>query len=110
MKVILIASYIILLFLHAFDMYSTHTILMMGGEEANPIMHLAMIAVGVLPAMFILKGIFFVLLAVAYIKAVKMKKLKMKEYVALYGATFVLIVYYIYFMYTRNLQYLLSIT
>jgi len=110
MKLILIVSYFLLLVLHAFDFYSTNVVLMLGAEEANPVMNLFMKAVGVIPAMLITKGTFLILLALAYMKAIKMKRLSMKEYVAVYGLSFVLITYYTYFMYTRNLQYLLALT
>lgn len=108
MKKILVVSYFLLIGLNLYDIISTYTLMSLDlATEANPFMNWLMSILGVLPAMICFKGTFLSLLGFTFYKAYKKKTLTIRESCFIYGGTFILISYYLYFMITRNLQYLL---
>lgn len=109
MKKFLVVLYLMLLFLHIFDFYSTYTVLTSGiGVEDNPILEWLMEYIGVVPAMLFTKGLFLILLTILLLIVLNRKSLTLNEYIVIYGGNIILVIYYIYFMYTRNLQILMS--
>lgn len=107
MKLFIWISLPVLILLNIYDFYTTTMLLGLGVEEANPYMRWAMDHIGVVNAMLLNKGAFLTLLCwVSYL--VCTRPITRRETAAIVGALVLLNTYYIYFMYTRNFQYMLE--
>jgi len=96
----------VLIFLNIYDFYSTATLLGQGVEEANPYMKWMIECLGVVNAMLLTKGVFLILLCwVSYL--VCTRPVTNREIMFVVGGLLILNTYYLYFMYTRNFQYML---
>ena len=107
MKLFIGIAFPILMLLNLYDIYSTSMLLSLGGTEANPFMNLMMQCMGTLPAMLIVKSIFFILLIWACLKVIKKKDITKRETIAVVSGFVIMISWYGYFMYTRNYQMML---
>jgi len=96
----------VLILLNIYDFYSTATLMEMGVGEANPYMRWMMGLFGIKSAMLLTKGVFIILLCWASYKACY-KQVTKREAGFIISAFLILNVYYGYFMYTRNFQYML---
>ena len=106
MKIFIIVASALLVGLNIFDVFSTLVVLKHGGLEANPIMLWLMNKIGELPAMLSMKFLFIGLLVWAGFKAAdKQYQLSNREFIAVISAYTILIGFYSYFMFTRNLPY-----
>ena len=99
----------VLILLNIYDFYSTSVLMGIGFEEANPYMKWVMSHLGIVPTMLLTKGVFTILLCIASYKACN-KTLTKRETAFTVSAFLILNAFYGYFMYTRNFQYMLTIS
>jgi len=107
MKLFICISLPVLILLNIYDFYSTTVLMGMGIEEANPYIRWVMGHLGIAPTMLLTKGVFFILLIWASYKVCK-QDVTRRESMFVISAFLILNVFYGYFMYTRNFQFMLQ--
>ena len=105
-KLFILISFNLLIFLNIYDCYSTIFLLNAGAIESNPGMRWIMSYLGIVPSLIITK-IFFFLILLYVIYKVFIDNLTPREKYLTVFALIILNSYYTYFLYTRNYQYML---
>ena len=105
MRLFILISFNLLIFLNIYDCYSTIILLNIGATEANPYMSWVMSYLGILPSLMITKLFFFFILLYVVHKAY-INYLTLREKYLTIFALIILNSFYGYFMYTVNFQYM----